>query len=106
MGQTHSSLPLKPVAADTVVAQHVAQPGGRNLSLPLLTSVVIASMIGGGAFNLPQNMAHGAGLAAIEIAWTITLVGMFSLSNTFRTLAEQDGVDFLGRCKDELRSGI
>jgi hypothetical protein len=24
MGQTHSSLPLKPVAADTVVAQHVA----------------------------------------------------------------------------------
>ena len=43
MDQTHSSLPLKPVAGGAVVAQ----PSGRKLSLPLLTGVVIASMIGG-----------------------------------------------------------
>jgi hypothetical protein len=99
MDQTHSGLPLKPVAADTVVAQPAAQSGGRKLSLPLLTGVVIASMIGGGggAFNLPQNMAQGAGLAAIVIAWMITLVGMFFLSNTFRTLADK---------RPDLKAGI
>ena len=80
-----------------------AQPSGasqassRKLGLPLLTGVVIASMIGGGAFNLPQNMAQGAGLAAVVIAWVITLVGMFFLSNTFRTLADK---------RPDLKAGI
>lgn len=101
MDQTHSSLPLKPVSADAVVGQSATQPttqpGSRKLSLPLLTGVVIASMIGGGAFNLPQNMAQGAGLAAIVIAWMITLVGMFFLSNTFRTLADK---------RPDLKAGI
>ncbi len=93
MDQTHSSLPIKPVARKTVGAQ----PVNRKLSLPLLTGVVIASMIGGGSFNLPQNMAQGAGLAAIVIAWVITLVGMFFLSNTFRTLADK---------RPDLKAGI
>jgi arginine:ornithine antiporter/lysine permease len=70
---------------------------GRKLGLPLLTGVVIASMIGGGAFNLPQNMAQGAGLAAVIIAWIITLAGMFFLSNTFRTLADK---------RPDLKAGI
>jgi arginine:ornithine antiporter / lysine permease len=73
------------------------QTGSRKLGLPLLTGVVIASMIGGGAFSLPQNMAHGAGLAAVIIAWIITLCGMFFLSNTFRTLADK---------RPELKAGI
>ncbi|MDN0084644.1 amino acid permease [Crenobacter sp. SG2305] len=73
------------------------QPKTRKLGLPLLTGVVIASMIGGGAFNLPQNMAHGAGLGAVIIAWVITLVGMFFLSNTFRTLADK---------RPDLKAGI
>jgi len=74
-----------------------SQTGSRKLGLPLLTGVVIASMIGGGAFSLPQNMAHGAGLAAVVIAWVITLCGMFFLSNTFRTLADK---------RPELKAGI
>ncbi len=74
-----------------------AQPNARRLSLPLLTGVVIASMIGGGAFNLPQNMAQSAGLGAVVIAWAITLFGMFFLSNTFRTLADK---------RPDLKAGI
>ena len=70
-------------------AKASAQPKNRRLGLPLLTGVVIASMIGGGAFSLPQNMAQSAGLGAVIIAWLITLVGMFFLSNTFRTLADK-----------------
>ena len=73
------------------------QPKTRRLGLPLLTGVVIASMIGGGAFNLPQNMAQGAGLGAVIVAWVITLVGMFFLSNTFRTLADK---------RPDLKAGI
>jgi arginine:ornithine antiporter/lysine permease len=87
MSQIHT--PLVPPDAQAGAQPALTQPNSRKLSLPLLTGVVIASMIGGGAFNLPQNMAQGAGLAAVIIAWVITLVGMFFLSNTFRTLADK-----------------
>ena len=66
MDKTHS-IAVKP--ANKLVIP--AKPASRKLGLPLLTGVVIASMIGGGAFSLPQNMAHGAGLAAIVIAWFV-----------------------------------
>ena len=54
-------------------------------------------MIGGGAFNLPQNMPAGAGLGAVIVAWFITLVGMFFLSNAFRILADK---------RPDLKAGI
>ena len=71
--------------------------GSAKLGLPLLAGVVLGSMIGGGVFNLPQNMARGAGLGAIVIAWTLTLVGMFFLANAFRTLADK---------RPDLKAGI
>jgi arginine:ornithine antiporter/lysine permease len=70
---------------------------GRKLGLLLLTGVVVGSMIGGGSFNLPQNMASAAGLGAVTIAWIVTLVGMFFLANAFRTLADQ---------RPDLKAGI
>jgi arginine:ornithine antiporter/lysine permease len=54
-------------------------------------------MIGGGAFNLPQNMARGASLGAVIIAWILTLLGMFFLANAFRTLADK---------RPDLKAGI
>jgi len=65
------------------------QPVTRRLGLFALTGMVIGSMIGGGAFNLPSNMAAGAGLGAEVIAWIITGIGMFFLANTFRTLSDK-----------------
>jgi len=65
------------------------QPESRNLGVILLSGVVVGSMIGGGAFNLPQNMANGAGLVAIFIAWIITFIGMYFLSNSFRILSDK-----------------
>ncbi|MGV8985357.1 MAG: basic amino acid/polyamine antiporter [Cypionkella sp.] len=65
------------------------QPAARRLGLFALTGMVIGSMIGGGAFNLPSNMAAGAGMGAQVIAWIITGIGMFFLANTFRTLADK-----------------
>ncbi len=60
-----------------------------KLGLFLLSGVVIGSMIGGGGFNLPQNMSAHASLGAIAIAWLLTLVGMFFLANCFRLLSTQ-----------------
>ena len=77
---------------DVVLAQKgpaVTKPKSRQIGLLLLSGMVISSMIGGGAFDLPQNMAATASLGAIAIAWGVTLFGMFFLANTFRTLANQ-----------------
>ena len=77
------------VAPKMTATTSAAEPKSRQLGLVLLTGVVVGSMIGGGSFNLPQNMAQGAGLGAVIIAWIVTLVGMFFLSNAFRTLADK-----------------
>ncbi|HQU02781.1 MAG TPA: amino acid permease, partial [Acetobacteraceae bacterium] len=65
------------------------QPESRKLGMLLLTGVVVGSMIGGGSFNLPANMAGGAGLVAIAIAWVVTFIGMYFLSNSFRILSDK-----------------
>ena len=44
-------------------------------------------MIGGGIYNLPQNMAADASAGAIIIAWVITGVGIWFIANTFRILS-------------------
>jgi len=88
-------------AAATATARIAEDPGrsagSAKLGLPLLAGIVVGSMIGGGVFNLPQNMAREAGLGAVTIAWTLTLVGMFFLSNAFRILAIQ---------RPDLKAGI
>lgn len=76
---------------------HEMNPETRKLGLVGLAAVVIGSMIGGGVFNLPQNMASGAGLIAVALAWIVTGVGMYFLANSFRILADE---------KPELSTGI
>jgi arginine:ornithine antiporter / lysine permease len=66
-----------------------SQPESRRLGVILLSGVVVGSMIGGGSFNLPANMANGAGLVAIAIAWVVTFAGMYFLSNSFRILSDK-----------------
>ena len=70
-------------------ATQSTNPESRKLGLAGLVAVVIGSMIGGGLFNLPQNMASGAGLIAVFIAWVVTGVGMYFLANSFRILADE-----------------
>ena len=42
-----------------------------------LACIVISSMVGGGVFSLPQNMAAGASAAAVLLAWVITGIGIY-----------------------------
>ena len=53
-----------------------------------LAAMVVGSMIGGGVFNLPSNMAEGAALGPVLIAWVITGIGMYFLANTFKILSD------------------
>lgn len=46
-------------------------------------------MVGAGIYNIPQNMAAGAGLGAVMISWAVTAVGMLLLVATFKTLADR-----------------
>ena len=62
-----------------------------------LAAIVVSSMIGGGIFSLPQNMAQSASVGAVILAWIITGIGMFFIANTFRILAD---------AKPDLTSGI
>ncbi len=64
-----------------------AASGARALPLPLLTAIVIGSMIGSGIFALPQNTAAGAGAGAVLIGWLISGVGMLCLAFVYQTLA-------------------
>lgn len=59
-----------------------------KLGLVSMTLLVIGAMVGGGAFNLPQNMAQGAGLGAVMIAWFVSGLGIFFLARTFQVLAD------------------
>lgn len=62
-----------------------------------LASLVFGMMVGGGIFNIPQNMAADAGPAAIVLSWIVTAAGMLLLVFTFKTLADT---------RPDLNSGI
>lgn len=57
------------------------------LPLYMLVCLVVSSVIGGGIFALPQNMASVSGAGGIMIAWLITGTGMTFLAVTFNKLS-------------------
>lgn len=73
------------------------QPQSRKIGLIGLLAVVMSAMVGGGIFDLPQNMAASASGAGQIIAWLITGVGMWFIANMFRILAS---------ARPELKNGL
>ncbi|VBB07096.1 amino acid/polyamine transporter i [Lucifera butyrica] len=69
----------------------------KKLGLVALIGLVTGSMIGGGVFSLPADMARGAGAGAILIGWLITGVGMIALALVYQNLAVR---------KPELNGGV
>ncbi len=69
----------------------------KKLGVIGLASIVISSMVGGGVFSLPQNMAAGASAGAVLLAWVITGFGIYFIANTF---------SILSRVKPDLTAGI
>ncbi|PEY70199.1 basic amino acid/polyamine antiporter [Bacillus thuringiensis] len=62
-----------------------------------LIALVVGTMVGGGVFSLPHDLAVGANSGAIIIGWCITAMGMIPLALVYQTLARQ---------KPELEGGI
>lgn len=60
-----------------------------KLGLTGLVALVFGMMVGSGIFNIPQNMAAGAGLGAVLIGWSITAAGMLMLVATFKMLSDR-----------------
>ncbi|TVR84119.1 MAG: amino acid permease [Rhodospirillales bacterium] len=61
----------------------------KPLSLPLLTAVVVGSMLASGMFTLPASFANATGPLGLLIAWSIAAVGMLALALVFQHLAQR-----------------
>ncbi len=63
------------------------QSSSAGLGVMALAAVVVSSMIGGGIYSLPQNMAASASAGAVLLSWLITGLGVYFIANTFRALS-------------------
>ena len=68
-----------------------------GLGVMALAAIVVSSMIGGGIYSLPQNMASNASAGAVLLAWVITGIGIYFIANTF---------SILSMAKPDLTTGI
>jgi arginine:ornithine antiporter / lysine permease len=76
---TEASSPDK--SADSTSAQ--------KMSLPMLTAMVVGSMVGSGVFMLPRRFGDHAGVFGALVAWVIAGGGMFMLARVFQSVAER-----------------
>lgn len=72
----------------TTAANTAAAPVKTGLGVFALAAIVVSSMLGGGIYSLPQNMAAGASAGAVLLAWLVTGIGIYFIANTFRILSE------------------
>lgn len=72
---------------DQASAPKAASQEAGKLGLVALVALVVGSMIGGGVFSLPQNMAKGASPGAVVIGWLITGIGMLALAFVYQSLS-------------------
>ena len=61
----------------------------QKLGIVGLSAMVFSSVVGGGIYDISQNMACGAALGATIISWVVTAVGMLFLVMTFKILAKR-----------------
>lgn len=75
-------------AATSKGKQTTSTSGAKKVGLIGLIAIVISAMVGGGIYDLPQNMAQSASAGSQIIAWVITGIGIWFIANTFRVLAQ------------------
>ncbi len=67
----------------------MAEVQSGKLSLPILTAMVVGSMVGAGIFSLPRTFGTATGPFGAIIAWCIAAGGMYMLARVFQSLAER-----------------
>lgn len=81
---SHSTIDVQ---ATEVTGPNGVQSSSSKVPLAALVALVIGSMIGGGIFSLPHQMASAAAPGPLIIGWLITGVGMLMLAFVFQRLA-------------------
>ena len=66
-----------------------ASAAAKKLTLPILTAMVVGSMVGSGIFSLPRVFGNATGPFGAIIAWCIAAGGMYTLARVFQALAER-----------------
>lgn len=61
----------------------------QKLSLPILTAMVVGSMVGSGIFSLPRTFGIATGPFGAMVAWAIAGTGMYTLARVFQFLAQR-----------------
>lgn len=74
--------------ADNSANVNSTQNSKKGVGLLGMIAIVFGSMVGGGIFDIAQNMASAAGLGAVIISWLITGFGMVFLVLTFKVLSD------------------
>ena len=69
----------------------------KNMSLLGLVALIVTTIVGGGIFNIPSDIARHSGIASIMIGWFITGIGMLCLALLFQNLSHK---------KKDLNAGI
>lgn len=59
----------------------------KKFSVPVLTAMVVGSMVGAGVFSLPARFGVATGILGSLIAWAVAGVGMLMLAFVFQNLA-------------------
>lgn len=67
----------------------IGDSGGGRLGFWALVALVFGMMVGAGLFNIPQNIAAGAGPVATGVSWVIAAAGMLLLVSTFKILSDR-----------------
>lgn len=73
------------------------EENNKKLGFGALVGIIFGMMVGSGLYNIPQNLAIGAGPGAVALSWVITAAGMLLLVATFKILADR---------RPELNAGI
>ncbi|WP_083966862.1 basic amino acid/polyamine antiporter [Demequina globuliformis] len=60
---------------------------GGTMSVPVLTAMVVGTMVGAGVYSLPGQFADSTGVVGALIAWAIAGGGMLALAFVFQRLA-------------------
>lgn len=68
---------------------HKSVTNPKGLSVPALIALVVGSMIGGGVFGMPSQMARAAALGPLLLGWVLTGVGMLMLAFVYQSLANR-----------------
>lgn len=59
----------------------------KKLGLLSLIALVVGTMVGGGVYNLPSDIASAGNSGAILVGWCITAIGMISLALVYQNLS-------------------